>query len=126
MICLEVVRNGKRLCLAGLPEGMWSLNLNVSNPLLALPVLYVGGVNGEEPMVAVEWVREALVVGESVTFQLLDAVAPDPPRSSEEVDPRTIADNDLIWARQQHRELKDRLEEFEAQWGARLGESGDA
>ena len=126
MICLEVSRNGTRLCLAGLREGMCNLDIMVGNPPHTPPTLYVGGIRGEEPIESVEWVREEIALGDVVSFRMVEAENPDLPHLTPPMAPGFAEACDLSWAQKQHEDLTDRLRELEARWGDQLGKSPDA
>ena len=125
MICLEVCRDDQRLCLAGLEVGTLSLDLMLCNPSEGNPTLYVAGATPEQD--CVEWVRRELVIGETVSFRLVEASAPDPPRPCPPpaVDSFAEAVN-LSFAQDQFDTLNRRLRELKERWGEQLVESPDA
>ena len=127
MICLEVTKNGNRLCTAGVADGLLSGDLMWGNHATDSPSwslsLYVGGVTGET---AIEWVRDNLAVGDIVTFRVVEAIQADPARPSTLHDPDWSSAADLAWARQQHVEFTRRLHELEQQYGDRLVKDRDA
>ena len=126
MLCLEVTRNGKRLCLAGLAHGGIDLNVMVSNPAVHPSTLYVGGVACEEPMFAVEWLRDDLAVGELISFCLVEADSPDAPRVSTPVPDPVMESDDIRLAREEYRQWTVRMQALEKRWGAALRETGGA
>ena len=116
MLCLEVTRNGERLCLAGLARGGIDLSVMVSNPVFVPSTLYVGGVASEEPMFAVEWLRDELPVGELISFRLVEADSPDSPRMSTPVPDPVMESNDIRLAREECRQWTDRMQALEKRW----------
>jgi hypothetical protein len=127
LLCLEVTRNDRHLCIAGVPDGILSGDLmggnSVADPSQWSVTLYVGGVTGDD---AIEWVREELAVGDLVTFKLIEAAAADPARPSTLHDPEWQKTGDLAWARHQYAELTRQLGELRQQYGDQLLEHGDA
>lgn len=121
MICLEVTRNGSRLCTAGVADGlltgdlMWG-NHGANSPNWNLS-LYVGGVTGET---AIEWVRDELAAGDIVTFRVVEASQADPARPSALHDPDWSKAADLASAPQEHAVCTRRIHELEQQYGDRL------
>ena len=126
MLCLEVTRNNQRLCLAGSAQGSWDLSLMWSNPAFGSTTLYVGGVNTDEPMATVEWVREDLAIGEPITFRMVEADDPDTPQMSTLVPDPAMESNDIRVARNEYRQLIDRMQVLEKRWGMGVKEPQDA
>jgi hypothetical protein len=127
LICLEVVRNDRRLCVAGVPEGILSGDLmggtSTSDPSKMSFTLYVGGISGED---AVEWVREDLVVGDVVLFRVVEADVADQAKPSSLHPPGWKQEGEIAWARRQHLELTRQLRDLEEQYGDRLLNGGGA
>ena len=120
MICLEVVRNDKRLCLAGLPEpGCLSLNLFLTPPKDGASTLDVAGWSETHAM---SWVEEKIMVGDAVTFRIVEAAEASQPKSNVLVP----AGQDEARARKQYDELTWQLQQLEEQWGEKLGKPRNA
>jgi hypothetical protein len=125
MICLEVSRDDKRLCLAGLEVGSWSLDLMLFNPSEDAPTLYVAGATPEQD--CVEWVRKELVIGETISFRLVEASEPDPPHPCPPPPADSFAEAvNLTFAQDEFNALNKRLRKLRDRWGEQLVESPDA
>jgi hypothetical protein len=81
MVALEVTRNGRRLCVAGIgDEGVVSAHVhwNGRPGRAAHPQLAVGGLHGDSN-VHVTWVERAIRVGDVVTIRVVEVPDADPP-----------------------------------------------
>jgi hypothetical protein len=128
MICFEVQRNGNRLCVAGVPEGIltglltWGSHRLGEEPPWDLE-LRVGGRTGGKH---VDWVFEYLGLGEEILFRIVEAPDADPPDADPPVDKKRPTDPeearriDLAVSRKLYVELKRRIRELEDRWGEAL------
>lgn len=84
MIALEVSRNGRRLCLAGVGEnGVVSSSLHWcgygAGKKRLRPQLEVGGLDSIRDEF-VTWIKRALVAGDEITIRVVEAKAVDKPK----------------------------------------------
>jgi hypothetical protein len=83
MICVEVFRNGSRLCRAGVPEGTclaWlTCSGNTEPPSPPHIELHVGALAANERHL--DWIDANLDVGDEIVLRVREAAAPDPARS---------------------------------------------
>ena len=129
MLCLEVSLNHKRLCLAGIANGVTNLGIMTVNPgpFEVAPTLRVDGVQGEGPFCeSVEWVSQELALGDLVAFRLVEAENPDPPHPIPLEEQKRLDAEILGHAQEDYAELRGRLKELEARWGEHLVKSPDA
>jgi len=81
MICYEVLHNGERLCVAGVPSGVlvagltWGSHGEGADSPWSLD-LRVGGLTENTH---VDWVLQPLRVGDEVAFRIVEAEKSDPP-----------------------------------------------
>jgi hypothetical protein len=118
MICLEVARNDKLLCLAGVPGGeidggvQWgSLAPGASAPA---PEVYVVGATHNQILY---WLREPVSVGDVIAFKVVDAAQSDPPSKAESTDSEQYERIQLRLARDQYLRAKRLLRKLEERWG---------
>jgi hypothetical protein len=85
MIALEVSRNGKRLCVAGVGDNgvvdamvVW----NGRPKQVAHPHLHVGGLHSATNLF-VEWLDRTLRVGDQVTIRVVEVDESDPPKKTQ-------------------------------------------
>jgi hypothetical protein len=89
MLCYEVMLNGRRLCMAGVPDGVlvgaltWTGN-HSTEPPESRTNLRVGGISGDNH---VDWCLEPLSVGDEVVFRLSDSQTADSPTDLRPIDP---------------------------------------
>jgi hypothetical protein len=84
MVALEVTRNGKRVCVAGIgDDGVVSAHVhwNGRPGRAAHPQLNVGGLHGDTD-VHVTWFGRAIRVGDAVTVRVVEVAESDPPKTS--------------------------------------------
>jgi hypothetical protein len=123
MVCYEVLLNGKRLCVAGVSQGVlvgaltWASRPAAADRPWHLD-LRVGGLSDEHDHV--DWALQELKIGDEVQFSVVECELPDPPIDVRPVQPAEAAARSLASARDYYRELNRRKAELEAEWGTRL------
>jgi hypothetical protein len=127
MICFSVSRNGDHRCIAGLPDGvvsaglMWASHADGSGRY-GLEYSVTGTYGGDDGVTSVEWVREALAVGDSVTFSVVTAAEADAASPSPPVDKEDAAAFDFVGAQLEHIKLRKRLAALEERWGSKVAD----
>ena len=120
MICFDIQKNGKRLCLAGI-DGHCVLSAHVTfvdvvdpgpRPRRTLEVAAAGMES--ETKVHLNWVRSDIAVGDRIEIRVIDAESADPPtHRSGPVRPKELIKDNLGRIRARRKALLSELKDLD-------------